>query len=91
MAFARAWSAARKADCMFWSMGRLDKRKRINSCADARTCPERAGYVVADPFQSDEYRAYWQRRGQPAPKACITTGAVRAERERFARMHDLAP
>ncbi len=71
--------------------GRLIYGATWRDCADARTCPERAGYVVADPFQSDEYRAYWQRRGQPAPKACITTGAVRAERERFARMHDLAP
>lgn len=69
--------------------GRVIYGATWHDCADASTCPERAGYVVADPYQSAAYRAYWQRRGQPAPKACITVREVEQERARFARMHGL--
>jgi len=58
-------------------------------CAEGNACPEQAGYVVVDPYQSEAYRQFWQRRGEPAPKACITQQEVDAERARFARMHAL--
>ncbi len=52
-------------------------------------CTAQAGYVVADPYQSRAWRAYWQQRGEPPPKACITRQEVQAERARFARERGL--
>lgn len=60
-----------------------------NCTGNSAACPEQAGYVVADPYQSPEWRAYWQAQGKPAPKACITEADVQAERERLARQHAL--
>ena len=69
--------------------GRVIYGATWRDCAEASTCPEQAGYVVADPYQSADYRNYWLRRGQPAPKMCITQHDIMAERARFARMHRL--
>ena len=69
--------------------GRVIYGATWRDCADAQRCPEQAGYVVADPYQSAAYRAYWRVRGQPAPKACITQAEVATERARFARFHGL--
>lgn len=70
--------------------GRVIYGATWHDCADnSSACPERAGYVVADPYQSAEYRAYWQGRGQTAPKACITVQDVQRERARFTRMRGL--
>lgn len=69
--------------------GRVIYGATWHDCADTGACPERAGYVVADPYQSAAYRAYWQGRGQPAPKACITVQEVERERALFARTHGL--
>ncbi|MDO5626474.1 MAG: hypothetical protein Q4G71_17530 [Pseudomonadota bacterium] len=71
--------------------GRVIYGATWRDCADGTRCPEQAGYVVADPYQSHAYRAYWQAQGKPPPKACITEVEVRAERARFARMHGLVP
>jgi len=71
--------------------GRVIYGATWRDCADASACPERAGYVVADPYQSAAYRAYWQGRNQTAPKACITAQDIERERSRFARMHGLDP
>jgi hypothetical protein len=71
--------------------GRVVYGATWHDCADTQACPERAGYVVADPYQSADYQAYWQRSGMPAPKACITVGEVERERARFARLHALSP
>lgn len=69
--------------------GRVIYGATWRDCADARTCPEQTGYVVADPYQSQAWREHWRSRGQPMPKACITQAEVAMERERFARFHDL--
>ena len=70
--------------------GRVIYGATWRDCADAQRCPEQAGYVVADPYQSHAYRSYWKSRGENAPKACITHDEVAAERTRFARFHGLS-
>ena len=69
--------------------GRVVYGATWRDCADARRCPEQAGYVVADPYQSQAYRHHWQSRGIAAPKRCITRDEVATERSRFARFHGL--
>lgn len=69
--------------------GRVIYGATWRDCADPQRCPEQAGYVVADPYQSAAYRDYWRSRDQPPPKACITRADIAAERARFARMHGL--
>lgn len=69
--------------------GRVIYGATWHDCPDASACPERAGYVVVDPYQSAAYKAAWQRRGQEPPKACITVQDVERERSRFAWMHGL--
>ncbi len=59
------------------------------SCPEEGACPAQAGYVIADPYQSSAYKAYWSARGQTAPKACITRQDIERERATFARMHGL--
>ena len=71
--------------------GRVVYGATWRECAAAGKCVEQAGYVVADPFQSQAYQAYWRAQGQRAPKACITRGEVEAERRDFGRMHGLPP
>ena len=71
--------------------GRVIYGATWRDCADASTCPQQAGYVIVDPYQSHAWREHWRSRGVPAPKACITRGEVAAERERFARWHRLPP
>ncbi|MDO5086309.1 MAG: hypothetical protein Q4D74_01715 [Comamonadaceae bacterium] len=58
-------------------------------CPTADTCREQAGYVIADPYQSQAWRAYWAAHGREPPRRCITHGDVRRERTRFARQHGL--
>lgn len=71
--------------------GRIIYGATWRACPDRVRCPEVAGYVVADPYQSQSWRQYWQERGQPPPRACITHQQVRQERQRFAHWHGLAP
>ena len=59
-------------------------------CADTLSCPEQAGYVVVDPYQSQAYRDHWRAQGGLPPKVCITKHEVVAERARFARFHRLS-
>ncbi|MDO5290529.1 MAG: hypothetical protein Q4F13_12980 [Pseudomonadota bacterium] len=67
--------------------GRVIYGATWRDCAgDNSTCPEQAGYVVVDPYQSPAWRAYWQAQSKPAPKTCITEADVQAERERLARL-----
>jgi len=70
--------------------GRVIYAATWHDCAGA-TCPERAGYVVIDPYQATSYRQYWQARGKTPPKACITQGEVTQQRAAFARFHGIAP
>lgn len=71
--------------------GRVIYGATWHDCADTQRCPKQAGYVIVDPYQSENYRQRWRQSGKPAPQACITQQAVRDERARFARMHGLAP
>ena len=71
--------------------GRVIYGATWHDCADTTGCPMQAGYVVADPYQSDSYRQLWIDAGRAPPQRCITEQAVRAERERFARLHGLSP
>lgn len=69
--------------------GRVIYGATWRDCADASRCPSQSGYVVVDPYQSQGWREHWRRRGEPVPKACITTAEVAAERKHFARWHRL--
>ena len=69
--------------------GRVIYAATWRDCAERTRCPKRAGYVVVDPYQNSEYRAYWQARGQPAPKTCITQAEVQEQRAHFAARHGL--
>lgn len=69
--------------------GRVVYGATWRECRSPGKCTEQAGYVVSDPYQSQAYRAFWQQRGSPAPKVCITQGEVSAERARFARARGL--
>lgn len=71
--------------------GRVIYGATWRDCPDTAKCPERSGYVVADPYQSQAYRAYWSERQKQAPKACITHRDVERERAEFARIHGLSP
>lgn len=71
--------------------GRVIYGATWRDCPDTAKCPERSGYVVVDPYQSQAYRAYWSTRRQPPPKACITQRDVADERAEFARLHGLSP
>ncbi|MGB3069775.1 MAG: hypothetical protein WBC18_14565 [Ottowia sp.] len=71
--------------------GRVIYGATWRDCPDTAQCPERSGYVVVDPYQSQAYRAYWSSRQQPPPKACITQRDVESERADFARFHGLNP
>ena len=71
--------------------GRVVYGATWRECATAGRCTEQAGYVIADPYQSHAYKAYWQKHGNAAPKACITQAEVDAEYREFARMHGIAP
>ncbi|WP_028602754.1 hypothetical protein [Ottowia thiooxydans] len=71
--------------------GRVIYGATWRECPDAAKCPEKAGYVVADPYQSQAYKAYWSARQEQPPKACITRQDVDRERAEFARLHRLLP
>jgi hypothetical protein len=58
---------------------------------DAAACPERAGYVLSDPYQALSYRQYWQAQGKAPPKTCITQNEVVRQRAAFARRHGIEP
>lgn len=69
--------------------GRVIYAATWRRCPDRSSCPQQAGYVVVDPYQNTEYRAYWQAQGKAPPKACITQQEVQQQRARFAAMHGL--
>lgn len=71
--------------------GRIVFGATWQDCGPTGPCQDRAGYVVADPYQNADYREQLRRLGLPADKACITVGDVRTERRRFAAERGLAP
>lgn len=64
--------------------GRIVFGATWKECVRGSACRARAGYVVADPYQSTAYRAYWVRVGRAPSKACITRSEVERERAAFA-------
>ncbi|MDR1968363.1 MAG: hypothetical protein LBQ32_06685 [Burkholderiaceae bacterium] len=72
--------------------GRVIYAATWHDCAgDAGACPERAGYVVIDPYQAPSYRQYWQAQGKTPPKICIKQNEVARQRAAFARRHGIEP
>lgn len=69
--------------------GRVIYGATWRNCPEEGACPAQAGYVIADPYQSSDYKAYWSAQNQAVPKACITRQEVERERAKFAGMHDL--
>jgi hypothetical protein len=63
-------------------------------CSSA-PCKDRAGYVVADPYQSNAYQAFMRQYKSTdkgtARRQCITHADVARERDAFAKFHKLTP
>lgn len=71
--------------------GRIVFGASWKECTSRGACLDRAGYVVADPYQNPDYRQQLQRLGLAPDKACITRRDVLQERQRFAEQHGLKP
>lgn len=71
--------------------GRIVFGAHWKDCPAGRACVGRAGYVVADPYQNEDYRQQLRRTGLAADKPCITHTDVLAERRRFAADRGLPP
>ena len=71
--------------------GRIVFGASWKECAPGVPCIDRAGYVVADPYQNTDYRQQMQRVGLRPDKRCITQADVQEERRRFATARGLAP
>lgn len=71
--------------------GRIVFGASWKECPSRGVCLDRAGYVVADPYQNLDYRQQLQRLGLSPDKACITRRDVLQERQRFAAQHGLKP
>jgi hypothetical protein len=71
--------------------GRIVFGASWKECPTQGVCQDRAGYVVADPYQNPDYRQQQQRVGLVPDKTCITRRDVLQERQRFAAQHGLKP
>lgn len=69
--------------------GRIVFGASWKECVAGAACVDRAGYVVADPYQNPDYRQQLQRFGLRPDKLCVTWTEVLAERRRFAALHGL--
>jgi hypothetical protein len=54
------------------------------------SCTQEAGYVVADPYQSNAYRNELLKNNAKAPKSCISVQDVANERTAFATFHGIS-
>ncbi len=70
--------------------GRVIYAATWKNCAK-QPCQEKAGYVVADPYQSNGYQAFLRQYKGTARRQCVTPADVAREREAFAKLHGLAP
>lgn len=70
--------------------GRIVFGASWKECAPGSPCVDRAGYVVADPYQNADYRQQLQRVGLPPDKLCVTQADVQKERLRFATARGLS-
>jgi hypothetical protein len=71
--------------------GRIIFGASWKDCRSAGPCQTQAGYVVADPYQNEDYRQQQQRLGLTPDRACITQADVLRERQRFASEQGLPP
>ncbi len=71
--------------------GRIIFGANWKECAAPNACVQRAGYVVADPYQNADYRQQLQRTGLAPDRTCITWADVQSERRRFASERGLPP
>jgi hypothetical protein len=71
--------------------GRIVFGASWKECASGGPCVDRAGYVVADPYQNADYRQQLQRVGLRPDKLCVTQADVQDERRRFATARGLPP
>jgi hypothetical protein len=71
--------------------GRVIYAATWRDCDNTAACPERAGYVVIDPYQASSYRQYWRAQDKTPPKACITQAEVNQQRAAFAHSRGIAP
>lgn len=70
--------------------GRIVFGATWQDCTAGGRCENRAGYVVADPYQNADYRQQVQRLGLPQEKVCVTLADVQRERRHFASQRGLA-
>ena len=71
--------------------GRIVFGASWKECTSGKACLNRAGYVVADPYQNADYRQQLQLVGLRPDKLCVTQAEVRNERQGFAATHGLSP
>lgn len=70
--------------------GRIVAAATWKRCSADGVCTPEGGYIVADPYQSQAWLAYWHNQGRAPPRGCITWAVVAQERARFAAFHHLA-
>jgi hypothetical protein len=70
--------------------GRVIYAATLKDCA-TRPCTEKAGYVIADPFQSNAYQQFLRQYKGTARRQCVTPADVTRERGAFARFHGISP
>jgi hypothetical protein len=56
---------------------------------EASPCVEKAGYVIADPFQSNGYQNFLRQYKGGARRECVSPQDVAREREAFGKLHGL--
>lgn len=71
--------------------GRIVFGASWKDCVVGGACVGRTGYVVADPYQNEDYRQQLRRVGLRPEKTCITHTDVEAERRLFAAERGLPP
>jgi hypothetical protein len=69
--------------------GRIIYAATWKNC-ETTPCTEKAGYVIADPYQSNAYQNFLRQYKGSARRECVATQDVTREREAFARLHGLA-
>lgn len=71
--------------------GRIVFGATWKDCLPDGRCTDRAGYVVADPYQNPDYRQELRRMGHQPAKRCVSGADVQRERRSFAEQHGIEP
>jgi len=59
--------------------GRVIYGATLKDCQNG-TCRERMGYIISDPFQSNDYQNFLKTYKGPARRQCVTAGDVQKVR-----------